>query len=155
MWFVVASNPAIFRRPATGPLISALERVSSAGQDYTIGNLIRLPLMTIIDGRRRGVVRPWLFFVSSLFTSFAFAWAVYLATIERQRPLTGSQGEGRCRTSHRCCLFREPRRYRLAHGITVRCGCPGAVGARAATAERRARLDRRTRTSGHRGPRRS
>ena len=58
---------------------------SSAGQDYTIGNVILLPLMTIVDGRRRGIARPWLFFVSSLFTSFAFAWAFYLATVERQR----------------------------------------------------------------------
>ena len=63
---------------------------SSAGQDYTIGNVILLPLMTIIDGRRRGIRRPWLFFVSSLFTSFAFAWAFYLATTERQRRLTES-----------------------------------------------------------------
>jgi hypothetical protein len=140
VWFVAASNPEIFRRPATGPLISTLEYVyylvgiasiavgwyfnirfvteyadgnvnpiwgdgswaqyvelmftnpaaSSAGQDYTMGNVILLPLMTIIDGRRRGIGRPWLFFVSSLFTSFAFAWAFYLATIERQRRLAGS-----------------------------------------------------------------
>lgn len=60
---------------------------SSAGQDYTIGNVILLPMMTIIDGRRRGIVRPWLYFVASLFTSFAFAWAFYLATTERQRRL--------------------------------------------------------------------
>jgi Terpene cyclase DEP1 len=58
---------------------------SSAGQDYTIGNVILLPLMTIVDGRRRGIARPWLYFVVSLFTSFAFAWAFYLATAERQR----------------------------------------------------------------------
>jgi hypothetical protein len=140
VWFLVASNPAVFRRPATGPLFSRLEWVyyavgiasialgwyfnirfvieyadgntnpiwgdgswaqyirlmfvnpaaSSAGQDYTIGNVILLPLMTIIDGRRRGIRRPWLFFVSSLFTSFAFAWAFYLATTERQRRLTES-----------------------------------------------------------------
>jgi hypothetical protein len=63
---------------------------NSAGQDYTIGNVILLPLMTIIDGRRRGIGRPWLFFVSSLFTSFAFAWAFYLATVERQRRLAGT-----------------------------------------------------------------
>ena len=42
-------------------------------QDYTIVNVILLPLFTIVDGRRRGIRRPWLFFVSSLFTSFAFA----------------------------------------------------------------------------------
>jgi drug/metabolite transporter (DMT)-like permease len=58
---------------------------SSASADYTIGNVILLPLFTIIDGRRRGIHRPWLFFVASLFTSFAFAWAFYLATVERQR----------------------------------------------------------------------
>lgn len=57
---------------------------SSASADYTIGNVILLPLFTIIDGRRRGIQRPWLFFVASLFTSFAFAWAFYLATVERQ-----------------------------------------------------------------------
>jgi len=60
---------------------------SSAGQDYTIANVIILPLITIVEGRRRGIARPWLYFVSSLFTSFAFAWAFYLATAERQRRL--------------------------------------------------------------------
>jgi len=64
----------------------------SAGQDYTIGNVILLPLMTIIGGRRRGIVKPWLFFVATLFTSFAFGWAFYLATLERQRRLAGSTG---------------------------------------------------------------
>lgn len=76
--------------PATGwidyiRLMFANPAAGSAGQDYTIGNVILLPLMTIIDGYRRGIRRPWLYFVSSLFTSFAFAWAFYLATVERQR----------------------------------------------------------------------
>jgi hypothetical protein len=57
----------------------------SASQDYTIINVILLPLFTIIDGRRRGIRHPWLFVVSSLFTSCAFAYAFYFATIERQR----------------------------------------------------------------------
>ena len=39
----------------------------------------------IIDGRRRGIRRPWMYLISSFFTSFAFAWAFYLATVERQR----------------------------------------------------------------------
>ena len=65
-------------------LMYANPAASSAGQDYTIGNVILLPLMTITDGRRRGIARPWLYFVASLFTSFAFAWAFYLATTERQ-----------------------------------------------------------------------
>jgi hypothetical protein len=68
-------------------LMFANSASSSAGQDYTIGNVILLPLMTIVDGRRRGINRPWLYFVASLFTSFAFAWAAYLATVERQRRL--------------------------------------------------------------------
>ena len=60
-------------------------RPARPAPDYTISNVILLPLFTIIDGRRRGIRHPWLFFVSSLFTSFAFAWAFYLATVERQR----------------------------------------------------------------------
>ncbi len=58
---------------------------SSQVLDYTIINVILLPLFTIIDGRRRNIRHPWLFFVSSLFTSCAFAFAFYFATIERQR----------------------------------------------------------------------
>lgn len=140
IWWILRSNPGIFRTHPSGPQLSAYECVlyvagvasvaigwyfnvrfvqrdgpgtvffnpiwghgswaqyvklmfanpaaSSAGQDYTIGNAVLLPLMTIVDGRRRGISRPWLFFVSSLFTSFAFAWAFYLATVERQRRLT-------------------------------------------------------------------
>ncbi|WP_319456367.1 MULTISPECIES: DUF2834 domain-containing protein [unclassified Mycobacterium] len=57
---------------------------ASASQDYTIINVILLPLFTIVDGHRRGIRRPWLFFVASLFTSCAFAYAFYFAVIERQ-----------------------------------------------------------------------
>jgi hypothetical protein len=140
IWFIVRSNPAIFRRVEGGPAVSSLEIVfyvvgivsvvlgwwfniqfvskygpgtatfnplwgdgswaqymqlmfvnpaaASAGQDYTIGNVILLPLMAIVDGRRRGIARPWMFFVVTLFTSFAFGWAFYLATVERQRRLS-------------------------------------------------------------------
>lgn len=63
---------------------------SSAGQDYTIANVILLPLFTIVDGRRRGLRHPWLYFASSLFTSFAFAFAFYFATLERQHRHTQS-----------------------------------------------------------------
>jgi hypothetical protein len=66
---------------------------SSASQDYTIANVVLLPLFTIVDGYRRGFRRPWLFFISSLFTSFAFAFAFYFATLERQRRHTQSQTE--------------------------------------------------------------
>jgi hypothetical protein len=57
---------------------------ASASADYTIVNVLLLPLFTIVDGRRRGIRRPWLFFVASLFTSCAFAFAFYFATVERQ-----------------------------------------------------------------------
>ena len=63
---------------------------SAAAQDYMIANFVLLPLFTIVDGFRRGVRRPWLFVVASVFTGFAFAWAFYLATAERQRRVSGS-----------------------------------------------------------------
>jgi hypothetical protein len=56
----------------------------SAAQDYTMVNVILLPLWTIVDGRRRGMRVPWIFFVMSLFTSLAFSMAMYLAFVERQ-----------------------------------------------------------------------
>jgi hypothetical protein len=63
----------------------------SAAQDYTIVNLVLLPLWTIIDGRRRGLRIPWIFFVMSLFTSLAFSMAFYLAFVERQIRYTAAQ----------------------------------------------------------------
>lgn len=57
---------------------------ASQVQDYTIINVLLLPLFTVVDGYRRGIRRPWLFFVSSLFTSCAFAYAFYFAMLDRQ-----------------------------------------------------------------------
>ncbi|MGA2838483.1 MAG: DUF2834 domain-containing protein [Acidimicrobiales bacterium] len=56
----------------------------SAAQDYIMVNVVLLPLWTIVDGRRRGLRSPWIFFVMSLFTSLAFAMAFYLAFVERR-----------------------------------------------------------------------
>src|SRR5271163_1282998 len=56
----------------------------SAAQDYTIVNLVLLPLWTISEGRRRGLQWAWIFFVMSLFTSLAFSVAFFLAFMERQ-----------------------------------------------------------------------
>ena len=64
----------------------------SAAQDYTIVNLVLLPLWTITDGRRRDVRIPWIFFVMSLFTSLAFSVAFYLAFVERQIRYTRARG---------------------------------------------------------------
>ena len=63
----------------------------SAAQDYTIVNLVLLPLWTIVDGRRRGLRIPWIFFVMSLFTSLAFSMAFYLAFVERQIRFTAAR----------------------------------------------------------------
>ena len=142
LW-IVRSNPAIFRRPTTGPALSALEltylaiglvsvalgwyfnvtfvldygpdqlffnplwgdgswaqylelmydnpAAGSAGADFTVANVVLLPLITIVDGIRRGIARPWLFFVTTLFASFTFGWAFYLLTVERQRRLAVDQ----------------------------------------------------------------
>ncbi len=56
----------------------------SAAQDYIIVNVVLLPLWTIVEGGRRGLKLAWIFFVMSLFTSLAFAIAMYLAFMERQ-----------------------------------------------------------------------
>lgn len=56
----------------------------SAAQDYIIVNVVLLPLWTIVEGGRRGVKVAWIFFVMSLFTSLAFAMAMFLAVMERQ-----------------------------------------------------------------------
>jgi uncharacterized protein DUF2834 len=67
----------IFDNPAAG----------SAAIDFSMANVLLLPLITIVDGRRRGINKPWLFFVVTLFASFSFGWAFYAATVERQRRL--------------------------------------------------------------------
>jgi len=75
--------------PASYPHLLQLQfanpAAGSAAQDYLIANVILLPVFTIVDGYRRGLRRPWLFFVASNFTSFAFPFAFYFATMERQR----------------------------------------------------------------------
>lgn len=64
----------LFDNPASG----------SVGQDMIIANVFLFPLWTIIDGSRRGMRHTWIYFVISLFTSFAFAMGLYLAAQERQ-----------------------------------------------------------------------
>ena len=89
MYEYAAERTMIWGQPATGRSSSRWDTPTPPPVqqllDYTIINVILLPLFTIVDGRRRGINRPWLFFVSSLFTSCVFAWAFYLATVERQR----------------------------------------------------------------------
>lgn len=138
VWLLVRSNPAIFRRTESGPLLSPLEIVlyavglisicvgwyfnirfvsentdgwftnpfvgdgsweqymkllfenpaaGSASGDFITANVVLLPIVTIVGGRRRGIEKPWLFFAVTLFASFSFGWALYAATVERQRRL--------------------------------------------------------------------
>jgi hypothetical protein len=65
---------------------------SSAGIDFIIANVVILPLVAIVDGRRRGINQPWLYFVVTLFASFTAGWAFYVATVERQRRLARESG---------------------------------------------------------------
>lgn len=48
-------------------------------------NVILFPLWTILDGRRDRLPQPWIYFVMSLITSFAFAMALFMAFQDRQR----------------------------------------------------------------------
>ena len=57
---------------------------ASGGQDLIFANLILFPLWTILDGRRLGMKAPWVYFVMSLVTSYAFAIALFMALRERQ-----------------------------------------------------------------------
>ena len=58
---------------------------ASAGEDYIWINVVVLPLFTIVDGYRRGLGRPWMFFVATLFTSCTFGLCLYLYVAERTR----------------------------------------------------------------------
>lgn len=138
IWWTVRVNPAIFRRTASGPLLSPLEialyavgiasigigwyfnirfvientdgwvnnpfvgdgsweqymrllfanpAAGSASGDFITSNVVLLPLISIVGGRRLGIQKPWLFFVTTFFASFTFGWAFYAATVERQRRL--------------------------------------------------------------------
>ncbi|MDB5972595.1 MAG: hypothetical protein JWQ90_5045 [Hydrocarboniphaga sp.] len=57
---------------------------ASGGQDLIIANLLLFPLWTIVDGRRCGMRLSGWYFVMSLVTSYAFAFAVFMALRERQ-----------------------------------------------------------------------
>jgi Terpene cyclase DEP1 len=65
-------------------LLFANPAASSGSQDLVTTNVLLFPLWTIIDGRRLGLRKPWIYFVISLLTSFGFAMGLYLAAHERQ-----------------------------------------------------------------------
>jgi len=57
---------------------------ASGGQDLIFANVVLFPLWTIIDGRRHKMKVTWWWFLMSIFTSFAFAMALYMAVHDRQ-----------------------------------------------------------------------
>ena len=65
-------------------LLFANPASASGAQDLIIANLILFPLWTIVEGRRRGMKLAWLYFPMSALTSYAFAFALFLALQERQ-----------------------------------------------------------------------
>ena len=48
--------------------------------DFSIANVLVLPIVAILWGRRQGINRPVLYFVVTLFASFTFGWAFFAAT---------------------------------------------------------------------------
>lgn len=60
---------------------------SSAGGDFTVANVLILPIVAVVWGRRQGINKPVLFFVVTLFASFTFGWAFFAAALERQHRL--------------------------------------------------------------------
>ena len=99
-------HPEQFANPAAG----------SGNQDYMIANVILLPVFTIVDGYRRGIRRPWLFFLASFFTSFSFPFAFYFATIERQRTRNQRAARDRRRLGDPGCQ-RVASAHRRAHSL--------------------------------------
>ena len=67
---------------------------SSGAQDLIITNTFLFPMWLVSDGPRRGIKAPFIFFVMSLFTSFAFSMALYLAAQERQVRFNQAAGRG-------------------------------------------------------------
>lgn len=65
---------------------------SSAGGDFTVANVLVLPIVAVVWGRRQGINKPVLFFVVTLFASFTFGWAFFAAALERQRRLALAEG---------------------------------------------------------------
>jgi Terpene cyclase DEP1 len=57
---------------------------ASAAQDLILGNVVVLPIWTVVEARRAGMRAGWLYFPMSLLTSYAFALALFLALRERQ-----------------------------------------------------------------------
>ena len=64
---------------------------ASGGQDLIYANVFLFPLWTIWDGRRNKMKVTWWWFVMSVFTSFAFAMALYMAAHARQVRWNGNQ----------------------------------------------------------------
>jgi hypothetical protein len=93
--FVLENTDGWFNNPFVGDgswaqymqLMFANPAAGSAGIDFSISNVLVLPLVAVVWGRRQGINKPVLYFVVTLFASFTFGWAFFAATLERQRRL--------------------------------------------------------------------
>lgn len=93
--FVLQNTDGWFNNPFVGDgswqqymqLMFANPAAGSAGIDFSISNVLILPLVAVVWGRRQGINKPVLYFVVTLFASFTFGWAFFAATLERQRRL--------------------------------------------------------------------
>lgn len=100
--FVVENTDGWFNNPLWGDgswaqymqLMFDNPAASSAGIDFSIANVLILPIVAVVWGRRQGINKPVLFFVVTLFASFTFGWAFFAAALERQRRLELAQPAG-------------------------------------------------------------
>jgi hypothetical protein len=74
-------------------LLFANTASASGAQDLVFANVILFPMWTIIDGRRANMKVSWLYFPVSVFTSFAFAMALFMAVKERQVRFNAAHGK--------------------------------------------------------------
>lgn len=58
---------------------------ASGAQDLIIANVLLFPVWTILDARRTGLRAGWWYFPMSALTSYAFAYALFLAMQDRQQ----------------------------------------------------------------------
>lgn len=100
--FVVENTDGWFNNPLWGDgswaqymeLMFDNPAASSAGIDFSVANVLILPIVAVVWGHRQGINKPVLFFAVTLFASFTFGWAFFAAALERQRRLALAEVPG-------------------------------------------------------------
>lgn len=85
VWSVVLMRNYLLDLVASGPA------VGSIGVDIMVA-AIAGSILIIVEGRRLGMRRPWLYVVVSLVTAFAFVFPLFLAMRERTLAARGMPG---------------------------------------------------------------